>query len=102
MHSHPEPEKLGIVHFENSCAKAERRSFDRAVALLHSFAYEAATREFNAIAARDPGCALAHWGSAMTEFHQLWSPPESMRCNSAEMKSAAPAVSAREPPASTS
>ncbi len=75
MHNHPAPEKLGIVHFENSCAKAERRSFDRAVALLHSFAYEAATREFNAIAARDPGCALAHWGSAMTEFHQLWSPP---------------------------
>jgi hypothetical protein len=23
----------------------------------------------------DPQCAMAHWGIAMTYFHQLWEPP---------------------------
>src|SRR6185437_8878916 len=27
------------------------------------------------VAARDPDCAMAYWGSAMTRFHQLWDPP---------------------------
>ena len=75
-HSHPPPEKLGTVHFETSCATAVRGSFDRAVALLHSFAYESAAREFHEVAARDAGCAMAHWGAAMSLFHQLWSPPD--------------------------
>jgi tetratricopeptide (TPR) repeat protein len=46
--------------------------FDRAVALLHSFEYESAREEFTKIAARDPKCALAHWGVAMTYFHGAW------------------------------
>src|SRR5690349_10848489 len=75
-HSHPAPEKLGTVHFENSCAAMVRGSFDRAVALLHSFAYEVATKEFEAVATRDPGCAMAHWGVAMTQYHQLWDAPK--------------------------
>lgn len=76
-HSHPAPEKLGTVHFDTSCASEVKGSFDRAVALLHSFAYEVAAREFAAVGERDPGCAMAHWGVAMTQFHQLWSPPDS-------------------------
>src|SRR5262249_1354604 len=76
MHSHPAPRKLGTVHFANSCAAAVQGAFDRAVALLHSFAYDVAAREFNAIAVQDPGCAMAHWGVAMAEFHQLWDPPK--------------------------
>jgi tetratricopeptide (TPR) repeat protein len=75
VHSHPVPEKLGTVHFETSCAAAVQSQFDRAVALLHSFTYEIAAKEFSAIAARDPGCAMAHWGVAMSAYHQLWSPP---------------------------
>jgi hypothetical protein len=74
-HDHPPPEKLGTVHFDTSCAAAVQSQFDHAVALLHSFAYDAAAREFHAIAARDEGCAMAHWGVAMSGFHQLWSPP---------------------------
>jgi hypothetical protein len=76
LHSHPPPEKLGTVHFETSCAAAVQGQFDHAVALLHSFAYDAAAREFHAIAARDAGFAMAHWGVAMSAFHQLWSPPD--------------------------
>lgn len=75
MHNHPAPEKLGTVHFATSCAAAVRSQFDRAVALLHSFAYASAAKEFNAIAAQDAGCAMAHWGVAMSGFHQLWTPP---------------------------
>ena len=75
VHNHPAPEKLGTVHFENSCATAVQGSFDRAVALLHSFAYDVAAKEFKTIATQDPGCAMAHWGVAMTEFNQLWDPP---------------------------
>jgi tetratricopeptide (TPR) repeat protein len=72
---HPPPEKLGTVRFENSCTAAVQSQFGRAVALLHSFAYDPAAREFTAVAAADPGCAIAHWGVAMSVFHQLWSPP---------------------------
>jgi tetratricopeptide (TPR) repeat protein len=75
-HDHPEPEKLGTVHFENSCAPAVQPAFERAVALLHSFAYAAADRAFRGVAAGDPTCAMAHWGIAMAHYHELWAPPD--------------------------
>lgn len=74
-HDHPAPEKLGKVNFPTSCAPAVQDQFNRAVALLHSFAYTAAASAFQAVARQDPHCAIAHWGIAMTYFHQLWSPP---------------------------
>ncbi len=74
-HSHPAPEKLGSVAFPTSCAPALRPAFERALALLHSFTYSASEQAFRDVAARDPGCAIAHWGIAMSFFHQLWEPP---------------------------
>jgi hypothetical protein len=74
-HSHPPPEKLGTVRFATSCAPKLSHDFERAVALLHSFAYNASENAFSAVAAADPSCAMAHWGIAMSYFHQLWSPP---------------------------
>ena len=74
-HNHPAPEKLGTVAFPVSCAPAVQKEFERSVALLHSFAYSAAEASFGDVAARDPHCAMAHWGIAMTHFHQLWEPP---------------------------
>ncbi len=74
-HSHGVPEKLGRVSFPISCAPAVRIQFDRGVALLHSFAYSAAENAFQAVAEQDPRCAMAHWGIAMTYFHQVWDPP---------------------------
>ncbi len=65
-------EKLGEVSFSTSCAPEIRASFDRAVALLHSFWYEAAEAAFLEIAEEDPACAMAHWGVAMTAVHPLW------------------------------
>ncbi|MDB5687123.1 MAG: hypothetical protein JWR77_1712, partial [Rhizorhabdus sp.] len=74
-HSHAAPERLGNVHFATSCKPAVSASFDRAVALLHSFAYDAAEQAFASVAAQDPGCAMAQWGMAMTHYHQLWETP---------------------------
>ena len=73
-HKHPVPEKLGTVSFPTSCSRETQWAFNRAVALLHSFAYKAAGEEFLSVAGQDPHCAIAHWGIAMTQFHQLWEP----------------------------
>ena len=74
-HEHPAPEKLGTVQFPTSCSSKEQKSFERGVALLHSFAYSAAEKAFGDVAKADPKCAMAHWGIAMTYFHPLWPPP---------------------------
>ena len=74
-HEHPAPEKLGAVSFPNSCQPQVQQKFERAVALLHSFAYRPAEEAFHSVAAEDPHCAIAHWGVAMTHFHPLWEPP---------------------------
>jgi tetratricopeptide (TPR) repeat protein len=72
---HPAPERLGTVHFDVGCSPAVVPMFDRAIALLHSFAYDDADMAFAAIAERDPKCAMAHWARAMTHYHQLWDVP---------------------------
>jgi tetratricopeptide (TPR) repeat protein len=74
MHSHSAPEKLGAVSFPISCLASVQDDFNRGVALLHSFAYSAAESAFRSVAEHDPQCAMAHWGVAMTYFHQLWEP----------------------------
>lgn len=73
-HNHPAPERLGAVSFPVSCKAEVQQEFDRGVALLHSFAYAAAEQAFRGVAEQDPHCAMAHWGVAMTHFHQLWEP----------------------------
>jgi hypothetical protein len=61
-------ERLGTVHFATSCAPAVTAEFDRAVALLHSFEFGAAIEGFNAVLATDRGCAMAHWGLALSAW----------------------------------
>lgn len=73
-HNHPAPEKLGTVTFQTSCKPDTQQQFNRAIALLHSFAYTAAEEAFQTVAEQDPRCAIAHWGIAMTHYHQLWEP----------------------------
>jgi tetratricopeptide (TPR) repeat protein len=81
------PEQLGTVHFATSCRPEVQASFDRAVALLHSFWYGAALTQFTAVAGADPGCAMAHWGVAMSLWYPLWEPP-----SAAALKQGADAV----------
>ncbi len=71
----PVGEHLGSVHFPISCLAASQAGFDRGLALLHSFGYSVAQKQFEQIEQRDPGCAMAYWGDAMTYYHQLWDRP---------------------------
>jgi tetratricopeptide (TPR) repeat protein len=75
-HHHDANEKLGKVSFPISCAAGSQAGFERGVALLHSFGYEEAEEQFSDVAKADPGCAIAHWGIAMSLFHQIWERPE--------------------------
>src|SRR5271154_660287 len=68
--------QLGTVTFPVSCAPDVQKPFERGVALLHSFWYEEAEKEFVQIAADDPHCVMAHWGVAMSLWHQLWNEPD--------------------------
>lgn len=91
QHEHSVPEKLGKVIFPVSCARGVQGSFNHAVALIHSFGYAAAREEFAAIAKRDPQCAMAHWGVALSYYHQLWDPaisPADLEAGAFEIQSA--------------
>jgi hypothetical protein len=68
--------QLGTVTFPVSCSAEVRKPFERGVALLHSFWYEEAEKEFQQVALDDPRCAMAHWGVAMSLWHQLWDHPD--------------------------
>jgi tetratricopeptide (TPR) repeat protein len=60
------------------------------VALLHDFWYQEARAQFDRLAKSDPGCAMAHWGVAMSIFHEIWDRPDaaSMQLGWAEMQKA--------------
>jgi predicted hotdog family 3-hydroxylacyl-ACP dehydratase len=70
------PEKIGRVKFPISCAAAVQKPFERGVALLHSFWYLEAAKAFTEITQAEPDCAIAYWGLAMTNWTQIWSPPQ--------------------------
>jgi tetratricopeptide (TPR) repeat protein len=69
-------EQLGTVRFPISCSAPVQKPFERGVALLHSFWYEEAKKEFIQIGKDDPHCGMAHWGVAMSLWHQLWNQPD--------------------------
>jgi len=82
---------LGTVEFRVSCTAEAQESFTRGVALLHSFTYAESAGAFRDAAAKDPRCAMAHWGLAMTEYHQLWEPypgPAELQRGSAAIRKA--------------
>jgi tetratricopeptide (TPR) repeat protein len=74
-HAHHEMTDLGKVDFPTSCSAAVQNSFERGVALLHSFWYEAAQSQFEDVLHKDASCAMAHWGVAMSLYHPLWDRP---------------------------
>jgi tetratricopeptide (TPR) repeat protein len=74
-HHHDANEKLGNVSFPISCAPGSQKPFERGVALMHSFGYEDAEAQFVEITQSDPACAMAHWGVALSLFHQIWERP---------------------------
>ncbi|HET6177805.1 MAG TPA: hypothetical protein VFE61_12780 [Candidatus Sulfotelmatobacter sp.] len=65
-------EEVGSVHFSTSCRADLAGSFNRAIALLHSFQYEQVRQAFSEISEKDPQCAMAQWGVAMSHYHGMW------------------------------
>lgn len=60
-------ERLGEVDFSISCGPAAQQQFNRAVAMLHSFFFPETVKEFTAIAEKEPSCAMAYWGIAISQ-----------------------------------
>ncbi len=79
-------EHLGTVSFPVSCSPAVQADFNRGVALLHDFWYEESKPQFQRILAKDPGCAMAHWGIVMSQFHQIWDRPDAATMASARQE----------------
>ena len=72
---HDAAEKLGTVSFPVSCTPSTQAQFERGMAFLYSFEYEQAGNQFQEIEKKDPGCAMAYWGQAMSLYRQLWERP---------------------------
>ena len=64
-------ERLGKIDFPSTCSTNVQSEINRGIALLHDFWYEEAKRQFEAVYAQDPKCAIAHWGAAMSLYHQI-------------------------------
>lgn len=73
-HNAASHETLGSVDFQTSCSPEVRASFNRAVALLHSFEFREAIQGFDAVIASDPKCAMAYWGKAMAHWGNPFAP----------------------------
>ena len=73
-HAHQPARQIGAVHFETSCTRAAAPVFDTAVAWLHSFEFAEAIAGFKRTLTIDPGCAMAHWGIAVS----TWTNPMSV------------------------
>ena len=72
----PADEQFGTVQFITSCSPKTKKDFDLAIALLHSFEYDEAEKVFAKVIEEEPTCAMAYWGVAMSNYHQVWpSPP---------------------------
>jgi tetratricopeptide (TPR) repeat protein len=67
--------KLGKVSFPTSCSSQAQPEVETGMASLHSFEYDNAMRHFEKALRHDPNCSIAHWGEAMSLYHQLWNVP---------------------------
>ena len=60
--------RLGVVRFPISCGWLSQRDFTTATSLLHLFQFADAEQVYADIIQRDPGCAIAYWGVAMSRL----------------------------------
>jgi hypothetical protein len=71
----PPDKQFGTVEFETSCSGKVKKDFNLAISLLHSFEYDEAEKVFAKIIDKEPECAMAYWGIAMSNDHPVWAPP---------------------------
>lgn len=60
-------DRLGQVHFPNSCRPAVQSHFLEGVALLQSFEFTEAEQAFGQVEEGDPQCVIAAWGMALSK-----------------------------------
>src|ERR1041384_1198890 len=72
----PLPDQLGKVNFPTTCSSDVQPTIEKGLALLHSFQYKESEQTFTEAGTREPKCAMAHWGRAMSRYHQLWDFPQ--------------------------
>src|SRR6476469_126938 len=60
-------ERLGEVSFPISCSEAAQTQFNRAIAMQHSFFFPETVKAFSAIVEKEPSCAMAYWGIAISQ-----------------------------------
>jgi tetratricopeptide (TPR) repeat protein len=96
---HTGQEKLGQVHFANTCSPAVQAELTRAVALLHSFWWGATVKAFGEVAQKDPSCGIAYWGVAMGVLENPfgWPPTPKMLSDGAAAVAKARAAGAKSP-----
>ena len=63
---------VGDVSFPVGCNADAAPLIERGVALLHHMMYDEAKFVFGMADDRDPDCAMASWGQAMSLIHPLW------------------------------
>ncbi len=74
-HSHEHGPQLGKLTFATTCSPVAQAAFETGLRWLHSFEYQESERSFAQAASADPGCAIADWGVAMSNYHPLWAAP---------------------------
>lgn len=77
----PADQEFGSLAFEITGSPQAKKDFMLALKLLHSFEYDEAEKVFAGIIDKDPKCAMAYWGVAMSNFHALWAPPTAAELN---------------------
>ena len=82
-----EGEVFGSVSFSATVPSTLQKDFNMAIALVHSFEYDEAEKMFAKVIDKAPGCAMAYWGVAMSNFHPLWAPS-----STAELQKGAQAI----------
>lgn len=71
----PSESQFGKVDFLVTSSEEVKNEFNLATAMLHSFEYDEAEKMFASIIEKEPDCAMAYWGVAMSNFHPLWAAP---------------------------
>jgi tetratricopeptide (TPR) repeat protein len=66
----------GKAMIPNSCNMSAQAPLETGMHALHNFEYEEAEQAFETAQKADPGCAMAWWGAAMTQWHELWDPSD--------------------------
>jgi tetratricopeptide (TPR) repeat protein len=76
--------ELGRVSFPTSCNPAVQADFETGVAMLHSYWFNYAGKQFRGVLEKDPTCAMAYWGIALDLLgNTLSSPPPAAAARSA-------------------